>query len=1144
MSQFSFATEFTDFHALAIKAEDTALADPRASAVFARLAVETMVDWLYKADRSLRSPYENNLNALISTPEFRKLASPTVLSKLHLIRKIGNNAAHKGRFDDLKAMTSVRELHHVAWWLANNYARNAPGPHQFDPTQLPKKQLVDQTTLKKAGALIKAHEQARDKAIEDLEALRLKSDADRLALEEELKRLQVEVAAIKATANDRAPTHDWGEAQTRRDIIDVLLSEAGWTLDQPRDREYEVTGMPNTTGKGYVDYVLWGADGKPLAVVEAKKATINPGTGQQQAKLYADCLEKQFGIRPLIFYTNGYDHWFWDDELYPPREVQGFFTHDELDLIIQRRTNAKNLSDVSVNRKIAGGAGRTYQEKAIRRVCERFDSEKQREALLVMATGSGKTRMSIALVDLLMRAGWIKRVLFLADRTELVKQAANAFKQHLPDVQTANLLVDPGSNARVCVSTYPTMLNLIDRETEDGVRRFGPGAFDLVIIDEAHRSVYRKYKAIFEYFDSLLVGLTATPKEDIDKNTYELFHQEDGVPTDAYTLSEAVADGWLVPPRAIDVPIKFPREGIKYDDLSDEEKDEWDALDWGDDGPPNEVAGAALNDWLFNTDTIDKALRHLMEHGYRVDDGERLAKSIIFAKSAAHAELIVKRFNHHYPAQAGKTCRQIDYSIKYSSSLIDEFKDPQSSLRIAVSVDMLDTGIDVPEIGNLVFFKIVRSKSKFWQMIGRGTRLCEDLFAPGQSKEDFLVFDFLENFQYFNADVPVREGSNVKSLQARLFEARVKALGLLRPPADKIIKDRVREDGEPIDGLTASLPDSLTAQLKSEVFGMNLDNFIVRTQRRSVEKFQKESAWEDLTPSDQNELVENLSDLPTEISDPDVDAKRFDLLCLQIQLALLQRQDLSRLRKRMRDVVKKLEEKESIPDVARQMALIQEIATADYWENVTPQMIEQARRKLRGLIRLVDKNIRKTLTTNFIDTIGEANEIEISALSDANAFRQFKKKTEAYLKQHLDHVALQKLRRGLPLTEVDLKEIEGMLLDAGVGDRDSLDLLAAKDEAGLPGFIRSIVGMDRKAASLALNDALSSTDGPPLSSDQLDFLERIIDWLARNGTIEADKLWEAPFNHVHPQGVVGLFSAEQVKRLLAKLDELRPRLMG
>ena len=1134
MSQFSFVSEFEEFHAHAVKAEQTALADPRGAALSCRLAAESMVDWLYKADRSIDYPYSDNLNALINEPSFKRVVGHTILNKLHLVRKIGNLAAHRGKFADKDAEKAVGELFHIAWWLAHNYARHAPGTLTFDPAKLPRKQLIDRTTLQRAAALVKAHEKLREDHQKAIENARRVSEQVRAEYDAELKRLRDEIAAIKSAANDRSETHDYNEAKTRHDLIDVLLKEAGWPLDQTRDREFEVTGMPNPTGTGYVDYVLWGKDGTPLGLVEAKKTTVDANAGQQQAVLYADCLEKKHGVRPLIFYTNGYDHWYWDDTNHPPREVQGFFDEDKLALTIQRRGNARALSEVDIDRNIAGGQGRTYQERAIRRVCERFETERQREALLVMATGSGKTRMSIALVDLLMRAGWVKTVLFLADRKELVKQAANAFKQNLPDVPTVNLLTEKSHQGRVYVSTYPTMLNLIDRDVNDGVRRFGPGAFDLVIIDEAHRSVYRKYKAIFDYFDSYLVGLTATPKEEIDKNTYELFHQEDGVPTDAYTLSDAVSDKWLVPPRAISVPIKFPRDGIKYDELSDEEKEEWDALEWGEDGPPDEVSGAALNDWLFNEDTIDKVLQHLMENGHRIDDGERLAKTIIFAKSSRHAELIVKRFDRHYPALAGKACRQIDYSIKYSDTLVDAFKDPDSGLQIAVSVDMLDTGIDVPEVANLVFFKIVRSKSKFWQMIGRGTRLCPDLFGPGVDKEDFLVFDFAENFEFFNTDVPIRDASVVKPLQERLFMARVEAVGLMQPAS----QDKgMNEDGSDTEGAPKSLLETLRGQLKSDVFGMNLENFIVRTERRSVERFQNDNAWQHLSSADRQELIDKVASLPTTNRDNDVDAKRFDLLCLQTQLGLLKKEDISSQKKRVQDLAARLDHKTSIAQVAVELELIQEIRSNEFWDDVTPQMIEHVRRRLRGLIRLIDKEGRKQLTTNFLDHIGEAQEIEIEALREANSFRQFKLKTEAYLKEHKDHIALQKLRRGIPLTDSDLASIEKMLIDAGLDDPNQLRRLGGED-GNLAGYIRSVVGMDRSTVAAALNDALFKAQGAPASADQLDFLEKITDWLSEKGRIDPAKLWEKPFTDQHPAGVSGIFGDQVTTALVTTVKSL------
>ena len=408
------------------------------------------------------------------------------------------------------------------------------------------------------------------------------------ALDDELQRLRIEVAEAKKQNAARADDHDYSEAETRDYFIDLLLKEAGWALVDPQDREYPVTGMPNNTGEGFVDYVLWGDDGKPLGLVEAKRTKRDSRVGQQQAKLYADCLEKQFGQRPIIFYSNGYDHWMWDELSYPPRPVQGFYKKPELELLIQRREARKSLADAKIDESIVE---RYYQSRAIRRVGEAFERDLDRKALLTMATGAGKTRTVIALCELLMRCNWAKRVLFLADRVALVRQAVNAFKKFLPDTSPVNLVTEKDTEGRVYVSTYPTMMGLIE-ESRDGQRRFGVGHFDLVIIDEAHRSVYQKYGAIFEYFDSLLVGLTATPKDEVDRNTYGLFNLESGVPTDNYTLDEAVRDGFLVPPKAVSVPLRFQREGISYDQLSDDEKEEWDALDWSDDGHDTQSRGS------------------------------------------------------------------------------------------------------------------------------------------------------------------------------------------------------------------------------------------------------------------------------------------------------------------------------------------------------------------------------------------------------------------------------------------------------------------------------------------------------------------------------------------------------------------------
>jgi type I restriction enzyme, R subunit len=858
MSQFAFLqAEFPDIFAHAARAENLAYSDPRAAAFYARLALETAVLWLFRHDRTLRDPFEPTLAAHLAEPSFKELVGQTLATKARFVKDTGNAAAHGKTVSNAQAAACLREFFHFGYWVARNYARGTkPDPKaEFRIETLPRLAQVPAQTLaqlQEIGRRFKENVEQREKAEEE----RRVSEEGRAALEAEIQALQAEIAAIKAANQRAADPHDYREAETRDLFIDLLLREAGFDPKAPDTIEVEVTGIPNAPGVGYVDYVLRGDDGKPLGLVEAKRTRKDPRIGQQQAKLYADCLEAQYGQRPVIFYSNGYEHWIWDDTRYPPRPIQGFLKKDELALLIQRRATRKPLAPEDIDPVIVE---RPYQHRAIRRVSESFERDKQRKALLVMATGAGKTRTVIALADLLMRANWVKRVLFLADRKALVKQAVNAFKAHLPDAATVNLLEDKHQEGRVYISTYPTMMGLIDEAGDEG-RRFGVGHFDLIVIDEAHRSVYRKYRAIFEYFDSLLVGLTATPKSEIDRDTYRLFDLQTGVPTDAYDLDEAVKDGFLVPPKAVSLTTDFLDRGIRYDQLSEEEKETWDALEWSEDGSvPATVEAPALNKWLFNADTVDRVLQHLMAQGLKVEDGDRLGKTIIFAKNHDHAAFIASRFDANYPHLAGHFARVIDFQTTYAQSLIDSFSDPGKPPHIAISVDMLDTGIDIPEIVNLVFFKPVRSKTKFWQMIGRGTRLRPNLLGPGLHKEFFYIFDWCRNFEFFNEHPDVTEGAGADSLAKRLFEARVTLVAEIDGPQPKRSDGEGYAHGEPIvlhvaeAGSAADkaialrhLREDIASGLRTEIKGMNLDNFIVRPQRRYVEKFATDTSWKHL----------------------------------------------------------------------------------------------------------------------------------------------------------------------------------------------------------------------------------------------------------------------------------------------------------
>ncbi len=1147
--QFGFLASFAFLADHVGMAERQALSDPRGAAVHCRLAVEAMMVWLFDHDAELKRPYGDHLAALIAEPSFHKLAGTTIRTKIDLIRKIGNRAAHPGQFAASQSVSALRELFHIGIWFATRYAQDPPPAElAFSADLLPRGDPAPQTSADQVRALEDAAERGRE-ALEAERRARMADAESRAALEAELAQLRAEVTAQRRANEGRDADHDYDEATTRNEYIDVLLREAGWPLADPRDVEFPVHGMPNDRsadgkGNGFADYVLWGADGKPLAVIEAKRARKDPREGKEQARLYADCLQAQFGQRPIIFYTNGYDHWLWDDLRYPPRAISGFLTRDELQLLVQRRETRLPLADVPTNRAIAGSGRRTYQEKAIRAVCYRFEDvarggENHRKALLVMATGSGKTRVAIALSDVLMRANWAKRILFLADRVPLVKQAAGNFRRYLPDSSPVNLVLHPKGEGRVFVSTYPTMMNLIERGRQEGKGRFGPGYFDLIIVDEAHRSVYRKYKAIFDWFDAPLLGLTATPKDEIDKNTYSLFELEDGVPTDAYDLKQAVTDGFLVPPKAIDVPLRYPRAGIRYDDLTDAEKDEWDALDWGEDGPPDEVDAADVNDWLFNINTIDLMLKQLMEDGLKVAGGDRLGKTIIFAKNHRHAEFIVERFDANFPALKGTFCRLIDNQVKYAHALIEELEEPEKAPHIAVSVDMLDTGIDIPDVLNLVFFKIVRSKSKFWQMIGRGTRLREGIFvdADGQrsDKEYFYVFDYLGNLDYFNAQMDGAEARAAVPLGERLFAARVDLLGLMQPARSAV---RSPVSGYRVEGEEPGLYEGARKQLRDEVVGMPLDNFIVRAKRRHVEKFLDATAWEHLGEEDRHELVEHVAGLPTSLSDPDVDAKRFDLLCLRIQLAMLRSATFAPLRKAFTAQVHQLEAKGAVPDVARQMALILEVQTDEWWTDATPEMVEVARRRLRGLMSLIELEKQVIVTTDLADAMGSKREVELVDLGGASSLAQFRRKARAYVDSHADHVTLARLRQGRPLTSSDLDELQRLFVGAGiVGDGDFQRVRQLPD---MPDFIRSLIGLDRRAAQAAFNETLAGTT---LSARQIDFVERIVDYLTASGKMDPAALYEPPFTDSAPNGISDLFDGATVTRIVDTLGNFDPKMI-
>lgn len=1126
MSNFGFLqVEWPELYGEAMRAERLAIADPRTSCFYARRAVELALNWLYQADDTLREPYRRDLSAMINEPTLVNLVGPALRMKMDVIRRQGNLAVHSTRpVQSNDAIRSVAELFHVMYWLARNYARHEanvpPSSLGFDASRIPVPQpaAVRQKNLAELQAMA---EQVAAQQEELAKERRRSRDLD-----DEVQRLREEIRAAKAANEQRRDTHDYSEAETRANIIDLLLREAGWLLDKAEDREYPVAGLSSTkSGQGKVDYVLWDDDGRPLAVVEAKATSKSPIAGQEQAREYAGALEQQFGARPVIFYTNGYETWIWDDgNRYPPRPVQGFYTKDELRSLITRRASRQPLGSMLVNDEIVE---RYYQSRAISKVGERYDRDNQRQALLVMATGSGKTRTAIALADVLQRAGWIKRVLFLADRQELVSQATAAFKEHLPNTPVVNLLEEKNDTARIFVSTYPTMLNLINTMSGSGERKFGVGYFDLVIVDEAHRSIFNKYKAIFEYFDALLLGLTATPRNEIDRNTYRIFNLEEGNPTDSYDLDQAKADGYLVGPFTINVPLRIPQRGLRYDELSDEDKERWDELDWDEDDPTRaEVTADEVNRFLFNEDTIDKMLQTVMTYGYRVEGGERLGKTIVFARNKKHAEFIVERFDKLYPEHGGEFARVITHGTHGVASLISLFRRKDSVLRMAVSVDMLDTGIDIPEVLNLVLAKAIRSKTKFWQMIGRGTRLCKDIFGPGQDKEQFLVFDLARNVEYFNAGITETEGRVQKSLSERLFAQRSELLYTL---------DQEKEWPE---GDTAVRTD-IADRLRAEVAAMNRDNVEVRRHLREVDTYLDPASWQRITTEKRDELKEKLASLPSSHRDGESgeEAKRFDLLALRLQLGVLVGDPgYEALKLQVQRIAEDLLGPTVLnnPVVARHADLLTDLVGEDWWQNVALSMLETMRRTIRGLVRLIPAKHRGIVYSDFEDELGELTHAELNGLEIGTDRSKFERKVRTYLRSHDDNLVVQKLLRGRQITSADLDELKSIFLDLGFGTEADIDRTAVEHE-GFGLFLRAITGLSREAAVQAFSDFQR---GRSLSPAEYAFVDLLIESLTQNGYLDVGELYEPPFKRVGDPDVV-FRDASDVDVIINVLDHVK-----
>jgi type I restriction enzyme R subunit len=1118
MSNFSFLQSQPSYALFAdacVEAEKTFHSSTAMCAIGCRKALELAVKWCYAADPQLCMPYQDNLQSLVHEDTFYDAVDRNVWRGLQVVIRLGNRAVHTERkISEAEAIDSMQALFAFIEWIDYCYGENYE-ERSFDEKLIPKeKVVVDERKVKAQQSLLNEQEEAIRKLEEQVRSLSQK-------YEEEKKRNQ----AGRAFDSEKLT-----EFLTRKKYIDMDLQDAGWSLDGTGSnvrQEMEVGDMCGIPGqKGFVDYVLMGRDGLPLAVIEAKKTSKDAAVGKQQAVYYADAIERMYHRRPMIYYTNGFDTNSWDDLSGPPRPVFQFAAQEDLQRRMNQRSKVKHLTDIPVSDNISG---RYYQKEAIRAICENLEKG-FRKNLLVMATGTGKTRTAAGLVDVLTRAGLVTNVLFLADRTELVSQAKNAFQDYLPDQSLCNLCSSKDDrNARIVFSTYPTMMNAIDESKgKDGERLFSSGHFDLIITDECHRSIFNKYKIIFDYFDAILVGLTATPKTDVDRNTYDFFDLEQDVPTYAYEYETAVyQDHVLVPYYTYSVKTKFTHQGIKYAELSKSDQERYEE-DWnatGQDAPEFEPS-EELNRFLFNANTVDTVLQDLMERGIKIDGGTKLGKTIIFAQNTKHAQFICDRFNTLYPEYHGKFISRIVCEDAYSHQTISDFKHKDGTPQIAVSVDMMDTGIDVPDCVNLVFFKQVMSKIKFWQMIGRGTRLCPDLACFDKidgdyiGKKRFLIFDYCGNFEYFQQRQNEEQEGVQKSLSEKIFEKRLRlVVGL--------------QEGVFSDDDHQQLRQDLVDTLHGQVMGLNEKLVSVKKQLQYVEKYRNREQFAAVSVSQKAELLAHIAPL-VKLQDSDINANRFDNFLYGLMIA-----DMEKLNTfqnavfQLQQICRKLESISSVPMVKAELALIQKVQRDDFWHDDGKRLLREdlVRRRLRGLIRFLSgEKGRPPVYTDVYDPVIESK--EGLTVGPAYDFTNYRSKVNQYVNQHMDTLAIYKLTHNKKLSEGDYKELERVLTQE-LGTKADYEREYGDLPFGL--MIRKVAKLDHEAA---MEEFAKYIDEAKLNQRQIEFVHKIIRSVEVNGYIDsAGDLMKPPFDKPIP--FTKMFDGPTKQGIIRAIQEIK-----
>lgn len=1117
MQNFDYLSQLSDFQQLygyCRDAENFQLVAPEKSVVGARKALEYWVKMVYlvnKWDILARS----GLMELISNEDFVSFVGDAqMMENIHFIRIVGNHGAHGQSIKPKESLHALACLYELIGEYLMMIDVIDTFPH-FDATLVPKTVTISIVTQEGGPAI-------EPKTLDQYE----QASAG--------KRLRLNKPNVLT------------EADTRRIFIDLMLREAGWEvltnhgaiLPSKACVEVPLEGMPNNSGEGFADYVLFSKSLKPLAVIEAKRTSKDSREGKHQAELYADLLEKKYGMRPVIYYSNGYTTWVQDGLGYADRQVMSFHTEKDLDYIQQKRNRAL-ITDIQVRHDIAG---RDYQIMAVHSICQHLN-EHHRRGLLVMATGTGKTRVSISLCELIMRNNWAKNILFLADRRSLVKQAHRNYAKLLPSATTCILSEDrePDMNAHIMFSTYQTMIRYIDAEQKD----FSIGRFDLIIIDEAHRSVFGKFGTIFDYFDSLLIGLTATPREEVDRSTYRLMGLEEGVPNFAYELEDAINDKNLVGYEVFPRSSKIMTEGIRYNDLTDAEKEELEKV-WEYEAARNalipgtrvtrDIQRQEIYTYIYNEDTCDKVLQDLMTNGLRIEDGETIGKSIIFACDHKHAQMIVDRFHALYPEKGDDYCVLIDNQVNYGQDLIDTFSAQQGEpgfdkIHIVVSVDMMDTGIDVPDCLNLVFFKPVHSKIKFNQMIGRGTRLAPNVFGPGKDKDHFLIFDWCGNFEYFDKHPKGAEPTDIMTLTQRLFNTRLDIA--------VILQEAKYQDNKTAHDFCEQLKDILHGQVST----LNDAQIAVRQQWELIDRFRKRKNWQYVSPVDTLAMKKHIAPLVF-TNDTDLAAKKFDLLCLMLELSLMD--ETVNGNKPMEKVIliaQLLEKKASIPQVAMQMPTIREVQKPIFWENITTSLevgldnLERVRNDLRDLVQYLVGMGRESFDVDIEDVVTPQGEFQpiIPQLT-------YKQKVLEYLEENrANSVLLQKIYRMDQLSNRDIHELEHIFWEQ-LGTKEDYERFIEHESRMIQGgtiavFLRSVIGIDRDEARKKFVDLIQTHT---LTAEQEEYLSSILDYVCENGDISTQTMQYDPFSTFDWQTVYG----EQMPQLIKYVNTIHNVIMA